>query len=65
MLEWLVFLAPAVPFSDSPQIDPQQDDLSVVVSEQPAVSDSPVKMDLTVYPQCCGLNPLPPPGAGQ
>jgi len=66
MFEWLIFLALAVPFSESPQVDPQLEEVSVVVSKDSSAPDSTVKSDESMAaPQCCGPNPLPPPGGGQ
>ena len=65
MFEWLIFLALAVPFSDSPQVDPQLEETHVVVSKDSTAPDSGVKSDEMATPQCCGPNPLPPPGGGQ
>lgn len=62
MFEWLIFIALSFPFSDSPRVDPTQEVNAVDVSEAP---DSGVVSDEMAAPQCCGPNPLPPPGGGQ
>ena len=64
MYEWLILFALVVPFSDAPV--QQSDDLRVVASEENLAPDSTVNSgESTAEPQCCGPNPLPPPGGGQ
>jgi hypothetical protein len=64
MFEWLIFVALALPFSDSEQVDLQMEETTLVVSED--TTDVVVNSDESgASPQCCGPNPLPPPSGGQ
>jgi len=64
MFEWVLFLILAFPFVDSPQVEVQSEESTAVVTQE--VSDAAVNSDESgASPQCCGPNPLPPPGGGQ
>ena len=66
MFEWLIFLFLTIPFSDSPEVEPNLEKANVVVAEETSAPDGILDSDESMAaPQCCGPNPLPPPGGGQ